>query len=449
MNIKKIHFILVFLMFCSLSISGTYASTASVMDNLTSSNNTQVTASSYAAASSVSVENHLKTGDINIQLDEFQLGKDLKEEPYDPPEILMPGDIISKIPRVTNLAEPCYIRAKISFPSSIEDVIPPVVEDAPDTDNMFSSTEDNTSADNNSTGSISSQDNPYCLSEKDILGLSADWVKIQDYYYYRPILEKEESVILFEGVRIPEYWDNTYASADFFIDLQIEAVQAIHFTPDYTSDKPWGNTKAEVCIHNEPYEKPAVGFQLLSVEYEGTSKELLAAPEDFFSNFTHAMPGDTLTDTITLTNTTDQTAEFFFRTEVPESMSNQQLALLNEIVLSISVDGKALYFGNLFAESMAADISLGTFESGASREFTFTIEIPNYWTNSYALQDCTVKWIFSIMPEPTPQPEPVISLVPRTGDIQMSEAYILAAIGSISCVVLIWRFRKAKRRARL
>lgn len=424
MNIKKIHFVLIFLMFCSLSISGTYASSASV-------------------------ENHLKTGDINIQLDEFQLGENLKEEPYTPPDILMPGDIISKIPRVTNLAEPCYVRARISFPSSIEDVIPPAMEDDSDTDNMFSVTDKDTSSDNNSTGSISSLENPYCLAEKDILGLSADWIKIQDYYYYRPILERDESAILFEGVRIPEYWNNTYAGAEFFIDIQIEAVQAIHFIPDYTSDKPWGDTAVEVCIHNEPYEKPAVGFQLLSVEYEDNSKELLATPEDFFSNFTNAMPGDTLTDTVTLTNTTDQTAEFFFRTEVPGSMSNQQLALLNEIILSISVDGKTLYFGNLFAESMATDISLGTFESGTSRAFTFTMEVPNYWTNSYALQDCVVKWIFSVMPEPIPQPEPVISLVPQTGDIQPSEIYILAAIGSISCAVLIWRFRKAKRRARL
>ena len=41
------------------------------------------------------------------------------------------------------------------------------------------------------------------LSECNIEGMSAEWIKRGDYYYYTKVLKKQESVDLFQSVSVP------------------------------------------------------------------------------------------------------------------------------------------------------------------------------------------------------------------------------------------------------
>ena len=68
---------------------------------------------------SVSVQNHISTGDINIGIQEYQEING-KETEYDLAEnrIVLPSEVVSKIPRITNYAETCYVRAKVTHHSS-------------------------------------------------------------------------------------------------------------------------------------------------------------------------------------------------------------------------------------------------------------------------------------------------------------------------------------------
>ena len=66
-------------------------------------------------SSTVEVKNHIETGDVNIDLAEYQMA-DGNEVPYiNDQKGILPGDTISKIPRITNLAEDCYIRCQITY----------------------------------------------------------------------------------------------------------------------------------------------------------------------------------------------------------------------------------------------------------------------------------------------------------------------------------------------
>lgn len=61
-----------------------------------------VCAAAYGSFSdSVTVTNHISTGDINIALKELEK-KDGREMAYQDRKIILPGDEISKIPRITN-----------------------------------------------------------------------------------------------------------------------------------------------------------------------------------------------------------------------------------------------------------------------------------------------------------------------------------------------------------
>ena len=61
---------------------------------------------------SVSVQNHISTGDINIGIQEYQEING-KETEYDLAEnrIVLPSEVVSKIPRITNYAETCYVNS--------------------------------------------------------------------------------------------------------------------------------------------------------------------------------------------------------------------------------------------------------------------------------------------------------------------------------------------------
>ena len=120
----------------------------------------------------VSVRNHISTGDINIGIQEYEV-KDGKESLYADLDgrLVLPSQKISKIPRITNYAQPCYVRVKIVC-----------------------------------TGET------LVLSEQDISGMPEEWIRAGEYYYLTDPLDTGESADVFQTVTIPEEW--TEASSD-------------------------------------------------------------------------------------------------------------------------------------------------------------------------------------------------------------------------------------------
>ena len=65
---------------------------------------------------SVTVTNHISTGDVNIGIQEYEKDGDTEKVYAGPKEgIVLPSQTISKIPRITNYAETCYIRVKTTY----------------------------------------------------------------------------------------------------------------------------------------------------------------------------------------------------------------------------------------------------------------------------------------------------------------------------------------------
>ncbi|MDO5551455.1 MAG: hypothetical protein Q4F76_09805, partial [Lachnospiraceae bacterium] len=64
---------------------------------------------------STEVDNTITTGDISITLDEYELDDYNNLIPYRDGKVVMPGQIVSKIVRITNESEPAWIRARAEF----------------------------------------------------------------------------------------------------------------------------------------------------------------------------------------------------------------------------------------------------------------------------------------------------------------------------------------------
>lgn len=375
---------------------------------------------------SITVENRIQLGDIDISLEEYCLDENQKEQVYDQNIQVLPGDTVSKIPRITCLTEPCYIRALITHSSPVIDntVTDDIITE--DTTTGNATTEDTTTEDTISYDSsqIQADEYPDILTDENIFGLSESWIKIGDYYYYKNILNPKESADLFQGVFIPYEWDNEHAEQKLNLNIQIDAVQAEHFTPDFSSDQPWGNEEIEVCAHSGDRSALVNPYTTMYVEFEGNSHKLVAVPKDFFSNLGQAMPGDLLNDTVTLKNTTEDEVELLFHTALPETLTEDQKSLLTKIELAIFLDGDKLYEGNLEAASLSSDISLGKYQSQENKEFTFSLTVPAELKNQYALADTVVRWVFSVQQDGKATPV-------GTGDTMMFLPFLFLGGGGL------------------
>lgn len=312
----------------------------------------------YASFSDrLNVVNHIAVGDVNISISEYAR-KGKGEVKYSQPSEVLPGQSISKIPRIKNEALPCWIRARITY----------------------------TGADGALEG----------LKDDNIGGIASEWVKRGEYYYYTKVLKKQETIDLFQTVSIPDDWTEEHAQQKVTVDVQADAIQAANFKPDFSAMSPWGNQVIQQCVHEQNGTLTCKkGEAKLSVEFSGKAHKLVAVPDDFFTNLESAMPGDVLKDQVQISNTTDQEAEIFFQTDTT-GRSEEQLKMLKEIRFEISQNKKLLYKGTLDAEELAKPKSLGKFKSGQKGSLEFELEIPKEWDNAYALKKTDVTWIFAV-----------------------------------------------------
>lgn len=309
---------------------------------------------------SLEIKNHITMGDIRINMTEFAR-KGNGEVKYRDPAYIFPGERISKIPRIKNRALPCWIRAHISYGSDKDDM--------------------------------------EMLSDRNIEGISSGWIKRGDYYYYTKVLKKQESVDLFQSVSVPAVWTEEHGGQKLSVTVQADAIQAANFKPDFTAMSPWGNQEIQDCVHEINGTMTCKkGERKLSVEFQGKAHKLIAVPDDFFANLETAMPGDILTDTVKISNTTKNDAEIFFRIST-EGRTKEKLDMLKNICFQIAMGEKVLYTGTLDAAKLQKNHSLGVFKSKASGELKFLLEIPKEWDNAWALKKTDVSWIFTVQDE--------------------------------------------------
>lgn len=100
---------------------------------------------------SVTVTNHISTGDVNIGIQEYEKDGDTEKVYAGPKEgIVLPSQTISKIPRITNYAETCYIRVKTTYSGEAADSVSNIdtkrQDENPETTETPNATEETTPA---------------------------------------------------------------------------------------------------------------------------------------------------------------------------------------------------------------------------------------------------------------------------------------------------------------
>lgn len=359
----------------------------------------------FTNLSILSIKNEINTGAVKIELQEYTVSNGT-ETLYDESdsEKVMPGQVISLIPRVSNIGDPCYIRAKVSY----------------------------------------SKEDSELVNVDKIDNVSDDWIKKGEYWYYKPILQSGKKIDIFKTFTIPTDMPNDYQGKEIQVNITAEAIQADSFKPDFDSESPWNKVKVQKAS-DDVYKFDKVQLNTnAKIEYENNAQQYIEVPENFLGKLGHLVPGEVVEQDINLNNSTSKEIEYFVTVKKESGLSDKQLNLLKNLKLSISVDNKVVYEGNLYDIDK---ISLGKYLSKQSDKAKFTVKMPEELGNEYSVLNTSINWLFSVDgKDPViPKKDPEVVPSPQTGDTKIQIAltvFLISAIGLILVLIIERRVRK-------
>lgn len=284
-------------------------------------------------------ESGLSTSAVDIEIKEYNQNN----EPFqDDGKVVMPGDEIILIPRVNNLGIECYLRAKITYTIRDESFN---VEDY-------------------------------------INGNYSSWTKSGEYYYYDGVFDKEASVDLFNKVTIPNL-SNDYYGSIIVVHIVVEAIQAKNF------DGNWEGIEIKESV-DRTYDIDYDGES--SVIYEDNVHRHITLDDHFFDNLGNLLPGDSISEEITILNSTYDKNEYFVAIDY-DNLSDEEKALLRSIKLKIrNSNGEELVSSNLEDKTRH---SLGIYRKGGGDRLTIELSLPTDIDNDYSKLFTKIMWRFS------------------------------------------------------
>lgn len=174
-----------------------------------------------------------------------------------------------------------------------------------------------------------------------------------------------------------------------------------------------------------------------SVSYEGGAEKFVFLPgSDLFESFKNVLPGDELTQTITVRNDKDMQVRIYLRAE-PVNQASEEF--LSKLTLTVTCKDKEIFDA---AASETAQLTkatlLGTFRKNGSTDLTVTLSVPAELGNEYMSAIGVVPWTF--IAEEIPDDE-----TPHTGDwFQLGWWLLAAAIIVVAIAGVLWAQKRRK-----
>lgn len=166
-----------------------------------------------------------------------------------------------------------------------------------------------------------------------------------------------------------------------------------------------------------------------SVSFVGGAEKFVFLPgseesdSDLFENFKGVMPGDVITQTITVKNNSNKKVRIYLKAE---PVSDIHRDFLSQLSMTVDCKNKEIFDA---AASETAQLTnktlLGTFKKNGSTELTVTLTVPETLGNEYMGEIGIVPWTFMV--EEIPEDD-----TPHTGDWFQSEVWL-----AIICMLIV------------
>ena len=181
-----------------------------------------------------------------------------------------------------------------------------------------------------------------------------------------------------------------------------------------------------------------------SVTYEGGAEKFVFLPgsaysdSDLFANFKGVLPGDVLTQKITVKNDTEGKVRIYMRAET-DGMEDRNF--LSQLSMTVECRDKEIFdAAPSETAQLTNNILLGTFKKKGSTELTVNLTVPVEMGNEYMGRVGVVPWVFLV--EEIPEDS-----TPDTGDWFQTNVWIGIAVvltAAILMLLLVQRKRRAE-----
>ena len=331
-----------------------------------------------------STETSISTSSIDIELNEYTNSNGETVLFNETNKTVMPGEKVSLIPRVNNLGEDCYVRAKVTYTINGREYD---INDYLDIDNT-------------------------------------KWIKNGEYYYLDSILGKSENVDIFNNVNIPNL-GNEYMGKQVILNIHVDAIQSKNVTVDNSSDDPWNGIEIKKSIEREYTGTDGSS----TVCYSNGADKGITIPDNFFGALGNLMPGDSKEETVQINNRSENKNDYLLSVET-DNLSDEEKSLLDKVKLKVTDQD-----GNVVIEDTLSNInnkSLGVYPSGKTGTLKLEVIVPTDADNSLSKISTKITWKFSLNSEAPP-------IHPNTGDFRLTIAlktFIFSSIGFLIVLIL-------------
>ena len=183
-----------------------------------------------------------------------------------------------------------------------------------------------------------------------------------------------------------------------------------------------------------------------SVSYVGGAEKFVFLPgskwsdSDMFDNFKGVMPGDVLTQMITVTNNSDRKVRIYMRAEGSNARDQE---FLNQLHLNVKSGSTEIFDAQADEKAqLTKETLLGTFKKKGSTELTVTLEVPIDLDSKFMTdpeRGYIVPWTFmveEVPDDPTPQ----------TGDWYNSALWICLGVALAAALIVVLAAMKRRRK---
>lgn len=185
-------------------------------------------------------------------------------------------------------------------------------------------------------------------------------------------------------------------------------------------------------------------FAESTVTYEGDSQKFVFAPgsknspTDLFTDIKNVMPGDIVTQKITVNNKISNKIKIKLYIKSLGATENEEL--LSQLKLSVKQDGNSVLFDATADETAQLTdwVCLGTFYSGAKINLDVTLSVPIELDTKYQDQLATLDWQFKVEELPIEPDDP------QTGQSWELDFYIVLACVSVIALLVLAVLRRRK-----